>query len=606
MGFLNLIGIWSAIIIPVIIIMYLLKRRRQDRPVSSILLWEQVLRDAAANVPWQRLRRSLLLLLQLLIALALVAAIVRPYMASAAAGGDVFLLIDDSASMQATDVAPSRMAAAIAAARQIVAGLGPHDPVTLIELGPRPRVVLAGSTNRGQINAALAGLKAGGGSAALEPALDLAVSLAAGKTHPSLVVISDGGVIPPSAGYSIAYPVRYERIGGPADNLAVAALASRVIGGRTVGLARVVNYAPADADYALELSVDGRPFDVKRGSLKAGQSQELLWELPQGAATLSAKLLGTDALAADDRAVAVTGAVGEAKVLLVSAGNVFLERALALSPGVSLTDLAPDSADLAPPGYDLYVYDGVIPNALPNAPLLVLNPPAGSLGAGGEIAPGELVPARRGETLLDFVSMSDVAIAKTRALAVPGWAHTVLESAATTLIYAGERGGQPAVIVGFDLHQSNLPLRPAFPILVQNLTGWLLPGRQASETDVAPGAPVAIRPSPEATEVTVISPSGAEARVAPPFPAQPFTATDEFGLYTVRQRTGGADVVSHFVVNPVALESAIAGSDHLPLTESASGPAAARPSASRELWPLFAWLALLILAAEWWVYNRGL
>jgi hypothetical protein len=117
MGFFNLIGIWSAIIIPVIIIMYLLKRRRQDRPVSSILLWEQVLRDAAANVPWQRLRRNLLLLMQLLIAIALVIALMRPYVAGALTGGDVFLIIDTSASMQATDVAPNRMAAAIGTAR---------------------------------------------------------------------------------------------------------------------------------------------------------------------------------------------------------------------------------------------------------------------------------------------------------------------------------------------------------------------------------------------------------------------------------------------------------------------------------------------------------
>ncbi|MGE5560156.1 MAG: vWA domain-containing protein [Chloroflexota bacterium] len=606
MSFFNLIGIWSAIIIPVIIIMYLLKRRRQDRPVSSILLWEQVLRDAAANVPWQRLRRNLLLLLQLLVALALVLAIMRPFVSGATAGGDLFLIVDTSASMQAVDVAPSRMAAAIERAQAIVAGLGPRDAVTLIELGQRPRVILAASRNRGQIKAALQGLRATNGPAALEPALNLAVSLAAGKQAPALVVISDGGVIAPTAGFTVPYPVRFERVGGPATNLAVAAVSSRVIGGRTVGLARVVNYSLADADYALELAVDGRPFDVRRGSLKPGESRELLWELPQGTRTISASLTGADALAADNAAFAVTGERGEAKVLLVSSGNVFLERALALSPGITVTNLQPDAADLVPPGYDLYVYDGALPDALPNAPLLVLNPPSGSLGAGAELAPGELTPPRRGEPLLEFVGTTDVAIAKTRSLTVPTWGRTVLESSATTLIYAGERSGQRAVVIGFDLHQTNLPLRPAFPILVQNIAGWLLPGRETGLSAAAPGEPVAVRPSPQAESVTVVSPSGASTRIAPPFPAEPYTATGEIGLYTVRERVPGGDRTSYFAVNPVELESAITGADSLPLAVAGTGAADVQTTGNRELWPLLAWLALFILAAEWWVYNRGL
>ena len=50
-----------------IILLYLLKLRRRETPVSSNFLWQQVLQDAEANTPWQRLRRNLLLFLQLLI-----------------------------------------------------------------------------------------------------------------------------------------------------------------------------------------------------------------------------------------------------------------------------------------------------------------------------------------------------------------------------------------------------------------------------------------------------------------------------------------------------------------------------------------------------------
>ena len=58
-----------------IVLLYMLRLRRRDIPVSSTLLWEEILRDREANAPWQRLRRNWLLLLQLLILAALVAAL---------------------------------------------------------------------------------------------------------------------------------------------------------------------------------------------------------------------------------------------------------------------------------------------------------------------------------------------------------------------------------------------------------------------------------------------------------------------------------------------------------------------------------------------------
>src|SRR5260370_34853185 len=99
----------SALAIP-IILLYMLRLRRRDIPVSSTMLWQQLLRDREANAPWQRLKRNLLMLLQLLILAALVIALARPFIAvPTVTSGRTVLLIDASASLNPTAVQPHRV-----------------------------------------------------------------------------------------------------------------------------------------------------------------------------------------------------------------------------------------------------------------------------------------------------------------------------------------------------------------------------------------------------------------------------------------------------------------------------------------------------------------
>src|SRR5438876_5281322 len=104
---------WSALAgVPVgIIALYFLKLRRRPVRVSSTLLWRRSLEDLHVNSLFQRLRRNLLLFLQLLaVALAMLALAGPRIMGTAGQGQRYILVIDNSASMSATDVVPSRLA----------------------------------------------------------------------------------------------------------------------------------------------------------------------------------------------------------------------------------------------------------------------------------------------------------------------------------------------------------------------------------------------------------------------------------------------------------------------------------------------------------------
>src|SRR5438477_7855887 len=114
LSFLTPVALGLGITLPIIVIFYLLKVRRHDEEISSTFLWNDLIRDLAAHEPLQRLKWSLLLLLQLVGLALLTFAVARPF--SEQEGQKpvhAVLLLDGSASMQGTDVQPSRFAKAV-------------------------------------------------------------------------------------------------------------------------------------------------------------------------------------------------------------------------------------------------------------------------------------------------------------------------------------------------------------------------------------------------------------------------------------------------------------------------------------------------------------
>ena len=108
MHFLAPAALVFAAAIPVVIVFYLLKRKRVVRLVSSTLLWQRFLSETQASAPFQRLRKNWLLILQILLLIAAVLALSRPYFSAKMKPAQLrVVVLDASASMQATDETPS-------------------------------------------------------------------------------------------------------------------------------------------------------------------------------------------------------------------------------------------------------------------------------------------------------------------------------------------------------------------------------------------------------------------------------------------------------------------------------------------------------------------
>src|SRR5919205_4150334 len=159
MPFATPLALLGLLFAPAVVAMYLLKLRRDEAVVPSTLLWNRLVADVEANAPWQRLRRSLLLLLQLLLVIALAFLVARPFSERPAGlARDVVLVVDASASMSATDVFPTRLAAAKRAALAALADLPSDGKVSVVAAAGTARVVANEVTDRTRLAAVVEGI----------------------------------------------------------------------------------------------------------------------------------------------------------------------------------------------------------------------------------------------------------------------------------------------------------------------------------------------------------------------------------------------------------------------------------------------------------------
>jgi Ca-activated chloride channel family protein len=192
-------GLLAALaLLPLAIAAYVVAQKRRRR---YALRYTNV--DVLATVAGRSWGRHIPAALALLALLALLISLGRPERTVAAPQrqGTVMMVTDTSGSMDATDVAPSRLSAAQAAARALAKKLPEQFRLGLVSFNNVAEQLVAPTTDRSQIAAALGGLKVHG-STAMGDGLQLGLQGArtkvrdiSGRTRPVpsvLVLLSDG------------------------------------------------------------------------------------------------------------------------------------------------------------------------------------------------------------------------------------------------------------------------------------------------------------------------------------------------------------------------------------------------------------------------------
>lgn len=480
--------------------LYILKLRRRTVAVPFSKLWEKILRDKEATSLFSRLKRLLSLLVQLALLALLAFALGDPRAAATLIKGrNLVVIVDASASMQATDVAPAknRLEAAKDEVKKIIRGLGGSDRMLIAQMDAAVTPLGPTSSDTSELERALDSIKPTDARADFPRALRFATDSLRGVENAEIVVVSDGrlGEAVDSAGkvhLGDDIKLSYLPIGRGVRNVGITAFSVRrypLDKARYEVMLEVTNTGPETEDVELSLFADperngptdkGTLVDLTKLRLKPSERLPRFYPNLSGAsralkATLSPLENSKDELPADDKAYALLPERRRAKVLVVTPGNTYLEAALLLDEYLDVKMVSPleYATKIAPSNEknDVVIFDTVTPVDPPRAHAIYLDPrgTTAPVKVEAELKSPGFDKIERKHPIVRWTALDDVNISRGHKL-VPQPGDKVVGSSNGTdaILVTGQRGPYKFVAVGFDPRDTDLPLRVAWPLLLLN------------------------------------------------------------------------------------------------------------------------------------------
>ncbi|MBN2291737.1 MAG: BatA and WFA domain-containing protein [Pirellulales bacterium] len=654
----NMLSWWQwaimAAIPPAIIALYFLKLKRLPLEVPSTYLWQRSIEDLHVNSIWQRLRKSLLLFLQLLIILIAILALLRPGCRGNKLIGERFVfLIDNSASMRATDQDPNRLDEAKRRAVQMIDEMHSGDVGMVVSFADTARVEQMFTDNRRSLCRAVEAIKPSSRSTSLGEALKVASGLAnPGRTSyeesdiqtaealPATVYILSDGRFDDVSNFSwgnltlIYLPIGQEE----AANIAILAFSVRrheTRADKLQAFARIENFGTDDVSLSAVLRLDGEVIDAAKIDIGGGEVEGVTFDLgATDSGKLELSINSHDDLEIDDKAYAAINQPRKAHVLLVTPGNEPLELALATPLANELADIDIQSPDFLnnkqyqttsqSGGYDLVIFDRCAPKEMPQANTYFIGaiPPGEAWKAAEKVDVPNIIDVDPAHPIMQWIVMDDVLLHEGRPLIPPAGATTLIDTHAGPMLVIAPREGFEDVVQGFMLIENagegdeagiyartNWPIRPSFPVFVFNLLDYLGGGQRATAAGgVQPGQAVVIDAPASAAKasgkkISVRTPSGKTISLKESRPGRfNFTDTDEQGIY---EALYDGKSFLRFAVNLFdSTESHI-----VPRKAFEAGPTAVEGQSGwkesrKEFWRWLVLAGLVILLFEWYIYNR--
>jgi Aerotolerance regulator N-terminal/von Willebrand factor type A domain len=568
---LNPKGLWLLTAIVPLVILYILKIKRERLRIPSTWLWAAARRDLLAKHPFKKLVPELPLFLQLLALIGLSLALARPALRGGRLTGDhIAIVIDTSASMGTTAKTSdgkktTRMALAIEAARNAIDNMEPGADVIIIEGAREAKVVSPLDRDARRLKATLAQVSV----REVEGDLTAAVSLAADRVRSlggkrRVLLITDGALASETPLATAGVDMQVVTVGEPADNLGIIRIDVRAgvdpvtRHDQVQAFGMLKNYGSKPRDAYVTVTVEGKkePAASRRVLVQPNEKEAVVLSFEPGPLEFGKGLVmqvsAGDALPIDDVAYGRVPQSRKMPVAHAATGYSWIARALEADPDIDVQQLTP--AQLGTVNVDpdaLVVVEGACPDNPPGLDVLVINPPPGTcmgVDVGAQIEQPQITSWEQGDARLRFLTFDGVHIAKANPVKTPGQAG-LLRAGLISLIADASSPGKTATIIGFDVGESDWPLKASFVLFIRNVVEMARLHRSQGTTGPArTGDALRVAVPKDVSKVIAEGPGMPEHDVAAKGGFTIIPAVDRAGIYRVRwtePRYGNAVIVAN-------------------------------------------------------------
>jgi hypothetical protein len=537
-------------------------------------------------------------------------------------------VIDTSASMSAQDpvAAKPRIELAKIQARELVASLPPGSDAMILDAGRDPRVAMPPDRDIRRLRRAIDSLNARDA----EGDLGAAVSLAVGRLtqvggRRKIVVLTDGNLARPATLTGSAVPLEVIEVGTPVSNAGIVRVDVRAGSDPVDRREQVQAFLLVGnfGDKPRELFVTMRQRNAsdvlasRKVVVPAGERLPVVLTFKPTPGDYGSGLVFDiaphDAMPVDDTAYGRVPAGRRLPVVFAAAKepSPWLLRALVADPDAEVRQggvaelLSKNDVDLG----SFVVVQDACPASLPGGDLLIVNPPPGECYGAMVAAPLDkpvITSWDHNDERMRFLTLDGVFVGTARALEPQSKRQELVRSDKGVIVADVSSSARSATLVGFDVGESNWPLKASFVLFVRNLLEQARLHRSSGVSGPAlAGDPLRVSVPSNVREAEIESPDGSKQRVPVRGGLAVVPEVQRLGLY----RVSFTEPVSGSVLVPVNLTSAaesnlsekatLTGEGEVQVTE-----AGAVPESHQSFDWVLALVALAFIVLDVWYLTR--
>ncbi|QUI23112.1 BatA domain-containing protein [Vallitalea pronyensis] len=601
MRFGNPYALWGLLSIPIIILMYILKQNFEEKKVASTFLWDMATKDDEVQTPWQRLRKNILMILQILMAILLVGALAQPYLYQENEVGEAEIIVmDTSASMNAVyDQNMSRLAHAKKSASNRVKDLIDGTPVTLITVGNNVNLIVSGSDDKESVLKAIKAIKPSYGAEKIVDHIPFIRSIAESFEAYGIRVYTDTSIEDEQ--------VYTEIINQPDTNVSLDYMSThRQENDAIEVLAKVTNRYKKNATVHLQLfTEDDQLLKGQEITLGPRESKSIFLDgITYNGDIIYGEIQEKDLIIEDNKRYSILNKEQTKRVLLVTEGNIFLEKGILATGRYELYKT--NTADMTEDTYDLYIFDGIRPVSIPSeGHLMFVNIPEVEGYYTTEAAKKSGLVSFEEHPITKYIMKEQFVASAYSPIGMHGDMQPIAGVGGQPIMAIGQIDGRKYSILSFAIHNSDFPVSMSFPVVMDRLLGHLLGDGSEQVTKYFAGDRIAFEPLSTTKTAHILDPENKKTNLAIQYPTTYYDETQALGLYRLVQENHEQekkiDVIA--VGYHTRLESDI--EEVVSVQEKQETKGTNRREQKTDFIKLFIVMALMVSLYEWKKYVKG-